>query len=80
MPLLSVLRHPEMNSQLSVGPEAALSLLVGQLITDAMEADPHHLPKHPEQVALAISGITAMQVSTIDLVVGLLPLIDSATI
>ena len=49
--------------QLSVGPEAALSLLVGQLITDALEADPHHAPKHPEQVAMAIAGVTAMQVS-----------------
>jgi hypothetical protein len=69
-----------MDSQLSVGPEAALSLLVGQLITDAMEADPHHLPKHPEQVALAISGITAMQVSTGDIVFGLLLRIDPTKI
>jgi MFS superfamily sulfate permease-like transporter len=51
------------HSQLSVGPEAALSLLVGQLVTDALEADLHHAPKHPEQVAMAIAGITAMQVS-----------------
>lgn len=50
-------------SQLSVGPEAALSLLVGQLVTDALTADPHHAPKNPEGVAMAIAGITAMQVS-----------------
>jgi MFS superfamily sulfate permease-like transporter len=50
-------------SQLSVGPEAALSLLVGQLVTDALTADPHHAPKNPEGVAMAIAGITAMQVN-----------------
>ncbi|KAG7531952.1 hypothetical protein FFLO_03959 [Filobasidium floriforme] len=57
--------------QLSVGPEAALSLLVGQLVTDALTADPHHAPKNPEGVAMAIAGITAMQVGMITFFLGI---------
>lgn len=48
--------------QLSIGPEAALSLLIGQLIQEVV-TDTHHPPKHPEREAAAIALITTFQVS-----------------
>jgi MFS superfamily sulfate permease-like transporter len=49
--------------QLSLGPEAALSLLIGQMIQEMVYADPHNLPKHPELEAAAIALVTTFQVS-----------------
>lgn len=49
--------------QLSVGPEAALSLLVGQVITERLEADPHSHPDNPEEIANTLAGVTVMLVS-----------------
>lgn len=48
--------------QLSVGPEAALSLLVGQIITQLTMSDPHSIPDHPEKIAIAIALMTTLQV------------------
>jgi MFS superfamily sulfate permease-like transporter len=50
------------NRQLSLGPEAALSLLIGQMIQDLVYGDPHTLPKHPELEAAAIAIVTTFQV------------------
>jgi hypothetical protein len=49
--------------QLSLGPEAALSLLIGQMIQETVYADPHNLPKHPELEAAAIALVTTFQVN-----------------
>jgi MFS superfamily sulfate permease-like transporter len=51
--------------QLSLGPEAALSLLIGQMIQDVVYSDPHNLPAHPEIEAAAIALVTTFQVSTV---------------
>ena len=49
--------------QLSLGPEAALSLLIGQMVGEAVYGDPHNIPKNPELEAAAIALITTLQVS-----------------
>jgi MFS superfamily sulfate permease-like transporter len=49
--------------QLSLGPEAALCLLIGQMIQEVVYSDPHSIPKHPELEAAALSLITTFQVS-----------------
>jgi MFS superfamily sulfate permease-like transporter len=48
--------------QLSVGPEAALSLLVGQVVTQITMSDPHSIPEHPEKIAIAIALMITLQV------------------
>ncbi|KAL7424649.1 hypothetical protein Q5752_000333 [Cryptotrichosporon argae] len=60
--------------QLSLGPEAALSLLIGQMAQEAVYGDPHSVPKHPELEAAAISVITTFQIGVITSVLGLLRL------
>lgn len=50
--------------QLNVAPEAALSLLVGQAVSDILHEDPHTHPQDPEAVGLAIATIITFQVST----------------
>ncbi|KAK4689920.1 hypothetical protein P7C73_g207, partial [Tremellales sp. Uapishka_1] len=60
--------------QLSIGPEAALSLLIGQMIQELVYGDPHTIPKHPELEAAAIAIITTFQVGLITSVLGLLRL------
>ncbi|WWD16428.1 hypothetical protein CI109_100854 [Kwoniella shandongensis] len=60
--------------QLSIGPEAALSLLIGQMIQEAVYSDPHNLPAHPELEAAAIALITTFQIGVITSVLGLLRL------
>ena len=49
--------------QLSLGPEAALSLLIGQMIQEVIWSDRHTVPKYPELEAAAIAIITTFQVS-----------------
>jgi MFS superfamily sulfate permease-like transporter len=49
--------------QLNVAPEAALSLLVGQAVSDILNHDPHMVPENPEAVALAIATVITVQVS-----------------
>lgn len=48
--------------QLSLGPEAALSLLIGQMVSEQVYGDPHTRPSHPELEAAAIAVITTFQV------------------
>ncbi|KIR25137.1 endoplasmic reticulum protein [Cryptococcus deuterogattii LA55] len=60
--------------QLSIGPEAALSLLIGQMIQEAVYGDPHSRPAHPEAEAAAIALITTLQIGVITSVLGLLRL------
>jgi hypothetical protein len=50
--------------QLSLGPEAALSLLIGQMVSDQVYGDPHTIPSHPELEAAAIAVITTFQVGS----------------
>jgi MFS superfamily sulfate permease-like transporter len=61
-------------SQMSTGPEAALSLLIGQMINDLVYSDPHTTPPHPQLDAAAISLVTTFQVGIITLALGLLRL------
>jgi high affinity sulfate transporter 1 len=56
--------------QLNVAPEAALSLLVGQAVTDALRADPHTSPSDPEAVALAVATAITVQVGFISFALG----------
>ena len=48
--------------QLNVAPEAALSLLVGQAVSDALHKDPHSHPENPDAIALAVATIITFQV------------------
>ncbi|KAI9632716.1 sulfate transporter family-domain-containing protein [Dioszegia hungarica] len=59
--------------QLSVGPEAALSLLIGQMIQEVVN-DPDHPAKHPELEGAAIAIVTTFQIGLITSVLGLLRL------
>ncbi|GMK59887.1 hypothetical protein CspeluHIS016_0901040 [Cutaneotrichosporon spelunceum] len=60
--------------QLSMGPEASLSLMLGQLITELVWNDPHSPPANPELEAAAISVMATFQVALITGVLGLLRL------
>ncbi|TYJ55804.1 hypothetical protein B9479_003456 [Cryptococcus floricola] len=60
--------------QLSIGPEAALSLLIGQMIQEAVYGDPHSVPAHPDLEAAAIALITTFQIGVITSLLGLLRL------
>ncbi|WVN84882.1 uncharacterized protein L203_100018 [Cryptococcus depauperatus CBS 7841] len=60
--------------QLSIGPEAALSLMVGQVIQHIVYGDPHDKLSHPEIEAAAIALITTLQIGVITSVLGLLRL------
>jgi hypothetical protein len=50
--------------QLSVGPEAALSLIVGQYISGIISADPHETPGSAEaaRIAASVSVVITLQV------------------
>ena len=48
--------------QLNVAPEAALSLLVGQAVSDALHEDPHTHPQDPDAIGLAVATIITFQV------------------
>lgn len=58
--------------QLNVGPEAALSLLVGQAVTHVLHGDPN--TKVPHSVGVAVSTMITFQVGCISFVLGLLRL------
>ncbi len=62
--------------QLSVGPEAALSLLVGQMVTEIVNSDPHSIPSGQEQgeMAIVIGTVMTSQVGMITSVLGVLRL------
>ncbi|KAI0764375.1 sulfate anion transporter [Trametes elegans] len=57
--------------QLNVAPEAALSLLVGQVVDEILHSDPHTHPIDPNAIALAISTIITFQVGLISFLLGL---------
>ena len=65
VPRPSALRYrlPFLNRQLSLGPEAALCLLIGQMIQEGVYGDSHSIPKNPELEAAAIALITTFQVN-----------------
>lgn len=48
--------------QLSVGPEAALSLLIGQMVQEIIN-DPDHPVESPELEGAAVAIVTTFQVS-----------------
>lgn len=48
--------------QLNVAPEAALSLLVGQAISDILHKDPHTSPEDPAAVGIAVATAITVQV------------------
>ncbi|EIW54017.1 sulfate anion transporter [Trametes versicolor FP-101664 SS1] len=60
--------------QLNVAPEAALSLLVGQVVDEILHSDPHTHPIDPNAMSLAISTIITFQVGLISFLLGLLRL------
>jgi len=55
--------------QLNVAPEAALSLLVGQAISDVLHSDPHH-QVDAHDVAMAVSTIITFQAGLISFLLG----------
>lgn len=72
-----MVHHPNCaypTSQLSVGPEAALSLLVGQVITEIINNDPHSLPKNPDKLAATIAAMMTFQVGIITFFLGIMRL------
>ena len=48
--------------QLNVAPEAALSLLVGQAVSEAIHGDHHTHPEDPDTIGLAVATIITFQV------------------
>ncbi|KAI5122315.1 hypothetical protein M0805_002482 [Coniferiporia weirii] len=60
--------------QLSVAPEASLSLIIGQAVQDAIHADPHEHPENPEAVGIAVATITMLQAGVFMFLLGLLRL------
>ena len=48
--------------QLNVAPEAALSLLVGQAVSNTLHSDPHDHPANPDAVGLAVASAIVIQV------------------
>lgn len=56
--------------QLNVGPEASLSLIVGQTITSLIHSDPHGPLEDPESLALAIATIITFQVGLFTFILG----------
>lgn len=57
--------------QLNVGPEAALSLIIGQTVTTLIHADPHGpVGGNTEMLALAISTIITFQVGLFTFMLG----------
>ncbi|KAI0785825.1 sulfate anion transporter [Abortiporus biennis] len=57
--------------QLNVAPEAALSLLVGQAVTDILHSEHHTHPVNQDAMALAISTIITFQVGLISFLLGI---------
>ncbi|EKM53615.1 uncharacterized protein PHACADRAFT_176024 [Phanerochaete carnosa HHB-10118-sp] len=57
--------------QLNVAPEAALSLLVGQAVSDVLHSDPHSHPVDPDAVGLAVATIITFQVGLISFLLGI---------
>jgi MFS superfamily sulfate permease-like transporter len=49
--------------QLNVAPEAALSLLVGQAVSDYRRGDHHTRPEDADAVGIAVSTAITFQVS-----------------
>ncbi|KAH7908111.1 sulfate transporter N-terminal domain with GLY motif-domain-containing protein [Hygrophoropsis aurantiaca] len=47
--------------QLNVAPEAALSLLVGQAVSDFRRGDPHTTPGDPDAIGLAVATAITLQ-------------------
>lgn len=56
--------------QLNVGPEASLSLIVGQTLTKLIHSDPHGPPDDAHLVAIAISTIITFQVGVFTFLLG----------
>ena len=53
-----------------MGPEASLSLIVGQTVTSLIHSDPHGPPKDSHLVAIAISTIITFQVGLFTFLLG----------
>lgn len=60
--------------QLSDGPEAALSLLVGQMVNEVVNGDPHAIPKDAEKVAIQVACVITLQVGVFTFLLGILRL------
>ncbi|KZT22517.1 sulfate permease [Neolentinus lepideus HHB14362 ss-1] len=56
--------------QLNVAPEAALSLLVGQAVSDIIHGDPHSHPENSDAIGIAVSTIITFQVGLISFLLG----------
>lgn len=60
--------------QLSDGPEAALSLLVGQMVNEVISGDPHSIPKDADRVAIQVACVITLQVGVFTFLLGILRL------
>ncbi|KAI0087124.1 sulfate anion transporter [Irpex rosettiformis] len=56
--------------QLNVAPEAALSLLVGQAVSDILHSDPHSHPVDPDAIAIAVTTIITLQAGMFSFLLG----------
>ncbi|KAF7791398.1 hypothetical protein EIP86_002412 [Pleurotus ostreatoroseus] len=57
--------------QLNVAPEAALSLLLGQAVSDILHGDPHSHPVDPEAIGLEVATIITFQAGLISFLLGI---------
>ncbi|WOO80799.1 Putative sulfate transporter [Vanrija pseudolonga] len=60
--------------QMSMGPEASLSLLMGNTINELVHSDPHSTPENADLEAIAISVITTFMAGAMTTILGLLRL------
>ena len=61
-------------SQMSMGPEASLSLMMGQMIDNFVYGDPHSVPEDPAAEGIAIAVMTTFTVGVLTSILGLLRL------
>lgn len=57
-----------------MGPEASLSLLMGNTINELVHSDPHSTPENADLEAIAISVITTFMAGAMTTILGLLRL------
>lgn len=57
-----------------MGPEASLSLMMGQMIDNFVYGDPHSVPKDPAAEGIAIAVMTTFTVGVLTSILGLLRL------
>lgn len=74
LPLSYIVNVRSQLRQLSMGPEASLSLLLGHTIQEIIYSDPHGVPENAELEAAAVAVMITFQAGVITSILGLLRL------